>query len=316
MTGVALVFPGQGTQRVGMGSWLFRTVPEASALNARVSDAAGIDIGALCARGPLDELSRTQHTQPAMFLMGAAAYLYLSRLDLDVTLMAGHSVGEITALWAAGCLTTDDAARLVATRGRLMASAPGHGCMAVIQGVGRNAVDECCRAAASEGRVVVAVHNGPDDWVVSGDREAVLACLSEVAGRRPRKVALVNGSHAFHSPLMAPVFADWADTVAATSLRGPSVPVILNMTGRASTDVDEIRSELVGQLVSPVEWSATMTCVRATDVELVVECGTGRFLTGLARRADMHAVSMEDPRRLRDQLLALSRRPIASEASA
>jgi [acyl-carrier-protein] S-malonyltransferase len=299
---VAVLFPGQGSQRVGMGTWLFRELPEMREILAVLSDAAGCDIGDLCARGPLSRLSDTRFTQPAVFAVGIAAYRYLARLDAPIGAFAGHSVGEITAVCATQALTTLQAAALVCDRGRLMATAPGRGRMALITGLERRTVQRCCADAAAAGRVVIAAHNSPIEYVVSGDEAAVARCC-EVAERvGARRVVRLKASHAFHSPLMDPVAGQWRRLLGRQTIGPPAAPVILNVTGEPTTDPHHLRRALHRQLTRSVEWWSTMRTLRRLGFRTVIACETDGYLSRIARSAGLRAVSFAEPRRVRDLL--------------
>jgi [acyl-carrier-protein] S-malonyltransferase len=301
---IAVLFPGQGSQRVGMGGWLFREVPEMGEILGALSAAAGRDIRALCARGPLQVLSDTRYTQPAVFAVGIAAYLYLARLGVAVAAFAGHSVGEITALCAAGALTTGQAAALVCERGRLMASVPGSGQMARITNLDRAGVQRCCEDSAVAGRVVIAVQNGPDDHVVSGDAAAVGMCCDISRDRGARHAGRLMTSHAFHSPLMEPAVAGWQRVAGSLAMAPLSAPVILNVTAEVTADPQRVRWGILQQLTRPVEWWAIMRTLAGLGVRTAVTCEAGSYLGTLARSCGLHPVSFTDPRRVHELSLA------------
>ena len=296
---VALLFPGQGSQRTGMGTWLFREVPEMRAILGTLSAAAGCDIERLCARGPMNLLSDTRYTQPAMFAMGIAAYLYLAGQGIEASVVAGHSVGEITALCAAGVLTPKRAAVLVCERGRLMAAAPDAGQMALITGLRRDAVQRCCADGAAAGRVVIAAQNGPVDHVVSGDEHAVTRCCATALRAGARHAGRLKTSHAFHSPLMQPIVPGWEALVRELTMESALTPVVPNVTARVTTDPRDLRRGLLRQLTRPVEWWDTMRTLAGIGVRTVVTCEPGNYLSLLARNAGLPAVSFADPRKVR-----------------
>jgi [acyl-carrier-protein] S-malonyltransferase len=297
---VAVLFPGQGSQRVGMGGWLFREVEEMGDVLGALSAAAGRDVKMLCARGPIEALSDTRYTQPAMFAIGIAAYRYLSRLGVTVAAFAGHSVGEITAVCASGALATDRAAALVCERGRLMARAPGDGQMARITTLDRDTVQRCCEESAAAGRVVIAAQNGTAEHVVSGDAEAVVACCDIARGRGARRAERLKTSHAFHSPLMEPAVAGWQRAIDDETIGQPSAPVILNVTAEVTADPLRLRWGMKQQLTRPVEWWATLRALAGLGVRTAVVCESGSYLSMLARNAGLYPVSFTDPRRIRD----------------
>lgn len=300
--GVAFLFPGQGMQRIGMGGWLFREVPASKVVLDKLSGRLGLDLAQLCARGPLEQLCLTQYTQPAVFAVGLAAYDYLTSLGVTPLAVAGHSVGELTALCAMGSITRDQAVGLVAERGRLMASAPGAGSMAAIAGLERAAVEEACAASRAGHRVVIAVQNSPLEHIVSGDSSAVAKC-SELAVRMgAQRASQLNVSHAFHSPLMAPVAGPWQLLVDQQTLAQPARQVVLNVTGQATQDPAGIRSAMVRHLTEPVEWWQSLRTLLRLGVGTAVICDSGKYMSGLARRAGLRALSFADPRLLRCEL--------------
>lgn len=287
-----------------MGGWLFREVPETAGVLEVLSAAAGLDIGRLCARGPIDLLSDTRYTQPALFAVGIAAFRYLARAGVAVRALAGHSVGEITALCASGALSAEQAAELVCERGRLMAAAPGDGRMARITALGRQAVQECCAASAAAGQVVIAAQNGPGDHVVSGAAGAVTRCCDIARDRGARSAKQLNTSHAFHSPLMQPAVQGWRQAVGAAAIGEPSVPVILNVSAEAAREPERLRSGMLRQLTSPVEWWDSLGTLTRMGIRAAVVCEEGNYLAAAARNAGLRAVSLADPRRIRDLSMA------------
>ncbi len=297
---IAVLFPGQGSQRVGMGTWLFREVPQMRETLDAVSAFAGCDIAKLCARGPMSLLSDTRYTQPAMFAVGIAAFRYLACLGTPATVLAGHSVGEITAMCASGALSADRAAALVCERGRLMASAPGTGQMALITGLGRDIVQRCCDDCAAAGRVVIAAQNGQDEHVVSGDEQAVMMCCDLAVSFGARRAGRLRTSHAFHSPLMQPVLASWQSVVNQLGLEPASIPVILNVTAEIATDPQRLRSGLLHQLTRPVEWWSTMRTLVKLGVRKAVVCEAGNYLSLLARNAGLYPLSFANPGHIRE----------------
>jgi len=296
---VALLFPGQGSQRAGMGAWLFREVPEMRGILGTLSAEAGCDIERLCARGPMSLLSDTRYTQPAMFAVGIAAYLYLAGQGIGASVVAGHSVGEITALCAAGVLTPERASVLVCERGRLMAAAPGAGQMALLAGLQRDAVQRCCAEGAAAGRVVIAAQNGPADHVVSGDEPAVTRCCAAALRAGARHAGRLKTSHAFHSPLMQPIAPGWEALVRELAMDPAAIPVVPNVTARVTTEPEDLRDGLLRQLTRPVEWWDTMRTLARIGVRTVVACEPGSYLSLLARNAGLSAVSFADARKIR-----------------
>jgi [acyl-carrier-protein] S-malonyltransferase len=293
---VALLFPGQGLQQPGMGSWLFRAAPDAPWLLRSLSERLDLDLARLCARGPADTLGQTQYTQPAVFAVGMAAYWCLAGSGVAPLTMLGHSVGEISALCASGALTVEQAIDLVTTRGRLMAAAPGPGRMGLIRGLTRDQVQDCCAASGPPGAIVIGVQNAPVEHAVSGTEAAVARCLELAGERGAQRATLMRASHAFHSPMMEPILDQWRAVVQSLAIARPAGPVILNVSARSASDTGQIRAELVDQVTSPVEWWSSMCMLADLGVELAVVCGTDKYLTSLARLAGLRALSFADPR--------------------
>ncbi|MEW9555570.1 ACP S-malonyltransferase [Nonomuraea sp. NPDC050783] len=289
------LFPGQGTVRVGMGAWLRRRPVARDRLDL-VDTLLDRPITPLCARGPLDRLVATEHAQVAVTACNLAALAVLEEEGHRAAVVAGHSVGELSALHAAGALTLADTVRLVGTRAALMAAVGERGGMRAVMGLPVERVEELAEAASVPGEpVVVALENAPGHVVVSGvpfalDRLAALATDAT-------KVVPLQVGNAFHSPLMAPALPGWAEAVRATTLREPRVPVVPNVTGEPTTDVATLREALIGQLTGRVLWTRTVAAVDA--IATGVEVGDSKVLTGLSRRAEARCLSMSDPGTLR-----------------
>ncbi|NUW42235.1 ACP S-malonyltransferase [Nonomuraea rhodomycinica] len=289
------LFPGQGTVRVGMGAWLRRR-PAARARLEEVDALLSRPISPLCARGPLDRLVATEHAQLAVTACNLAALAVLEEEGYAPEIVAGHSVGELTALHAAGVLGLADTVRLVETRSRLMAAVGVIGGMQAVMGLPVEDVEALAEAASGPGEpVVVGLENAPGHVVVSGALPA-LDRLTELATAASKIVPLTVGN-AFHSPLMEPAVAGWAAAVAAVPMLEPLVPVVPNVTGEPTTDLATLREALVAQLTGRVRWTRTVAAVDA--VASGVEVGDSKVLTGLSRRAEARCLSMADPATLR-----------------
>lgn len=314
----ALMFPGQGSQRIGMGRWMERTSRAAAEVFDVAGEVLGRDVRALCFTGPARELTLTRNAQVAVFTTNAAAAAVLAAEGFEARLALGHSVGELNALVAAGVLPLDDGLRLVAARGEIMGRIAVPGTMAALVGLDQAVVRELCAAASGDatGVVVPALLNGPQNVVVSGDVAAVELCteLAVEAGARSITKLVVSG--AFHSPLMVAAVAEWAEVVAAAALREPRIPVVLNTTGAVATGADDVRRALVDQLVGPVRWVDDVRTATALlgDGGLLMEAGDSKVLTTLARgiEPDAATMTMHDPktlRRLRGETPARQPRP-------
>lgn len=279
----ALLFPGQGNQFTGMGWGWYRRSQRARSLFARAERLSGLPVRRLCFDGSRDELARTEVTQPCVMVASLAGATVLEEelgaagRRLRPQLVAGHSLGQFTALVFAGSVSFDEALELVCLRARLMAEAGGGG-MATILGLEVDRVRELCAALAGPG-VVVASVNGPDHTVVSGGDAALAEAVEAARAAGATRVIPLPISIAAHSPAMDAAQAAFAPAVAALELGEPRVPVVLNGDARPTRSAAAIRAELEGHMCAPVQWWASVQAMVAAGVEQVVEIGPGRSLT-------------------------------------
>ena len=289
---VAFVFPGQGSQVVTMGKDFADAYPAARDLFQQADEILGFALSDLCFNGPEAILNDTLNTQPALYVCGAAILQALKAElpDARPAFVAGHSLGEFTALYAAGALSFDDGLRLVRERGRLMQAAGEEqpGAMAAILGLDADAVREVCERAASEtgGVLVLANDNCPGQVVISGDNAALEQglLLAKAAGaKRAIKLAV---SIAAHSSLMQSVSERFARALAETRFNAPETPVYANVSAAPLADVDAIRQELEAQLTSSVRWTESVRAMIADGAELFLELGPKDVLSGLLKRID------------------------------
>jgi [acyl-carrier-protein] S-malonyltransferase len=287
---IAFIFPGQGSQYVGMGRDLYETYPEARALFDEADSILGFPLSKLCFEGPMPELGDTINAQPALLTVSVALLRILELSQLSPATVAGHSMGEYTALVAAGALDFADGLKLVRERGRVMKEAGEHnpGGMAAVLGLEAEALDEICQMVSQEtgGIVQLANYNSPGQIVISGHKEALGRAMELAKVRGARRVIPLAVSIASHSPLMRSAAQALADVVAQIDFHQPRVPVVANVTAAPITTVAEIREELVEQLTSMVRWVESIQYMIAQGVTAFVEIGPKNVLTGLMRRID------------------------------
>jgi [acyl-carrier-protein] S-malonyltransferase len=307
---IAFVFPGQGSQAVGMLDG-FGDNPAVRGVLARADAALGEDLAGLIRSGPAESLNLTVNTQPAMLVAGLAAFeAWRAAGGAQPALMAGHSLGEYTALTAAGCLALEDAVRLVRFRAQAMQEAVpvGQGGMAAILGLDDDAVRAAC-AAAAQGEVVEAVnYNAPAQVVIAGARVAVERACQEAKKLGAKRAMQLPVSAPFHSSLLAPASARLRDYLANLAIAAPQVPVINNVDVRAEDSAARIRDALARQAAAPVQWVRTVLELQSRGVTHVIECGPGKVLSGLVKRIapDLQTGSIGDAASLDETLAQLT----------
>lgn len=283
-----LLFPGQGSQKPGMGKDLAAAFPAAREVFERADAALGAPLSALCFEGPAEELTLTHNAQPALLVHGAAVWAVVKEtLASQVRGAAGHSLGEFSAYHAAGALGLEDAVRLVRRRGELMyrAGTDLPGAMAAILGDTTRTIEEICGEASAAGVVVPANYNALEQIVISGEVAAVEKAMELAKAAGAKRALRLPVSGAFHSPLMAPAADGLADALAAARWRDPSVPIWSNVTAEAVGDAASARTLLHRQLTSPVRWVEVVRNVAARfPGTTFVEMGPGAVLSGLVKR--------------------------------
>jgi [acyl-carrier-protein] S-malonyltransferase len=285
----AFVFPGQGAQTVGMGRTLAEAYPAARAVFDEVDAALGERLSALIWDGPADDLTLTANAQPALMATSLAALRALEAEGVaPAAFVAGHSLGEYSALCAAGALTVTDAARLLRLRGEAMQAAVpvGAGAMAAILGLDLGAVESVAEEAA-EGEVCAAANdNDPAQVVVSGHRAAVERAVEIAAGRGAKRAVMLPVSAPFHCALMQPAADRMAEALLEVDIAAPAMPVVSNVRAEGVTDPGEIRALLVEQVTHVVRWRESVQWMAARGVDEIWEIGAGKALTGMIRRID------------------------------
>lgn len=294
----AFTFPGQGSQTVGMGKALSDQFSEARSVFEEVDDALGEKLSSVMFEGPEDVLTLTANAQPALMAVSMAVIRVLEKNGLDlknkVSFVAGHSLGEYSALCAAGTFSLADTARLLRTRGNAMqeAVAVGEGAMAAIIGLEENIVAEICSSVLGEGVCEIANDNGGGQLVISGATKAVNAAVKLATEKGAKRAILLSVSAPFHSSLMQPAAEAMHDALLDVNKLAPSVPVVPNISVKPETDPDKIIELLVRQVTGRVRWRETVEWFAAHNVDTLFEIGSGKVLTGLARRIDRNLTGL------------------------
>lgn len=300
---IAFLFPGQGSQSVGMGRSLAEAFPEARAVFETVDAALGEKLTDIMWTGPEEALTLTANAQPALMAVSLAAFRALEangvNLKRDVAFVAGHSLGEYSALAAAGTFEIGEAARLLRIRGSAMQAAVpvGQGAMAALLGLDLDVAQEVAAEAAQGDVCQAANDNGPGQVVISGSRAAVERALQIAKTRGGKRALLLPVSAPFHCALMQPAADAMAVALGSADMKAPAVPVVANVLARAISDPDEIRTRLVEQVTGAVRWRESIQWLRAEGVTTFVEIGAGKVLSGLVKRIakDAEAISIGDP---------------------
>jgi [acyl-carrier-protein] S-malonyltransferase len=298
MSQTAFLFPGQGSQYVGMGQDLYEAYPETRAIFDQADDILGLALSELCFNGPEEALNDTINTQPAIFATSVALLRVLESNKLPVPgFVAGHSLGEYSALFAAGAMDFAAGLQLVRERGRLMKEAGQRspGGMAAVLGLETEIVDQVCRQAREEtgGVIQVANYNSPGQIVISGDFRTRDVAVELAQAEGAKKVIPLAVSIAAHSPLMECIVDEFRQAVEAVEFRRPALPVVANVSAMPLEGVDAIREELVQQLTSPVRWVESVRYMIDQGVTEFVEIGPKDVLTKLMRRIDKSVQAMK-----------------------
>lgn len=290
--GVAFTFPGQGSQTVGMGKDLADAFPEARAVFEEVDDALEQKLSAIMWDGSAEDLTLTANAQPALMAVSIAVMRVMAQrgfvLTNKVSYVAGHSLGEYSALCAAGTLSLADTARLLRIRGNAMQAAVpvGMGAMAAIIGLEHEDVQAICKVASADGPVQIANDNGGGQLVISGAKAPVEKAAALATEKGAKRAILLPVSAPFHSTLMGPAADAMREALASVEMKTPAVPLIANVLASPVTDADEIRRLLVEQVTGQVRWRETVEWFGANAVSVLYEIGAGKVLTGLVRRID------------------------------
>ena len=286
---VAWIFPGQGAQTVGMGASLIASDEQTAQLAKRANDVLPFDLIELMTRGPQEELTLTYHTQPALLAVGAFVAERLSRAGLQPDYVAGHSLGEYTALVASGALSFDEGVRVVYERGRHMDEAvpAGEGAMAAVLGSDRETIERVTSQITAEGHPVQPANmNCPGQIVISGSREGVERAMPALKEEGAKRVLPLQVSGPFHSSLMEPAAEQLRASLDRVTIRTSDVPVVANVNSEPTTEAEQLKEQLVEQLYSPVLWEDSVRRMIDEGVTHFIECGPGKVLAGLIRKID------------------------------
>jgi len=281
---LAAVFPGQGAQSVGMLAELAEAFPSVTHKFQAASDTLGFDVWRMVQDGPAEDLSATQNTQPILLTAAAAVWEVWQNEAPAPAYVAGHSLGEYSALSCVGAIPFEQAVALVRLRGELMEAAVprGQGAMAAVMGLDDQVVIDVC--AETEGVVVAANFNAPGQVVIAGQAAAVEAASQSLKDAGAKRAVMLDVSGPFHSPLMAQAKDEFAEALNNVDLQMPSVPVVHNVNAKVAADLGELKDNLLAQIASPVLWSSCVTAMVDAGVSEFVECGPGNVLAGLIRR--------------------------------
>lgn len=297
---LAFVFPGQGSQYVGMGKGFLETVPGAYGVFAVAEEITGIPVRKLCLEGPMEELTKTACLQPCLTTVEIICCMAARDSGLKPHAVAGHSLGEYAALWAAEVLDLRDTLALVHSRGSLMeeAGTMNPGAMAAVIGLAREQLQELIDPLATKGVLALANHNSPEQIVVTGESDLVNALCKAVKGRGAKAIPL-NVSGAYHSPMMKEASESFATILAGARFQKPAVAVYSNVTARPESDPEAIRRLLAQQICAPVRWVEVVTAMSRSGISDFVELGPKKVLSNLIRKTlpsgDFRAYQVEDP---------------------
>jgi [acyl-carrier-protein] S-malonyltransferase len=303
---IAFIFPGQGSQYAGMAREFIENFRESKEVFDIAGSALGYDLAELCMRGPVERLNMTEVTQPAILAASIAILRPLERRGLAASAAAGHSLGEYTALTAAGCFELSDAVLLVQKRGRFMQEAvpAGAGLMAAVLGMERGDVEKTCLEAAKNGIVAPANYNSPGQIVIAGEKQAVEKAMELARAGGAKKVVPLAVSVPSHCAMMKTAGERLAQELERVAINEPGIPIVNNADAKFLRTASEIRPSLVRQISSPLFWEDSIRAMAADGYDTFVEIGPGKVLTGLVKRIarEARALNVEDLKSMNDTL--------------
>lgn len=310
---LAFIFPGQGSQFVGMGADVIEAFPEARAFFETADQKLDFSLSEIILKGPAETLTQTAYTQPAILTVSAALLQLLSEAGIRPDYAAGHSLGEYSALVCSGVLSFEDAVYAVRKRGLFMEEAvpSGKGAMAAVLGLESDKLAEVCRQVSADGfSVQLANLNTPSQIVISGTKEGVEQASEQAKQAGARRVVPLQVSGPFHSELMRPAAQKMKDVLDGLSIRDAVIPVIANVTATAESEADDIRENLIRQLYSPVRWVESVEALKTSGVDTYVEVGPGNVLSGLVKKIDRKAqlIQVNDVETLKSAIQTLKER--------
>lgn len=301
---IAFIFPGQGSQYIGMGKELVENFPLAAEIMEKANEILELDLAGLCFNGPAEELNLTENTQPAIYTISYMVTRLLNEEGIYPLLAAGHSLGEYSALAAAGVFSFEEGLRLVRQRGILMNRAvpDNQGSMAAIIGLEDKIVQEICQEV--NGICEIANYNSPGQIVISGEREAVEAACQLAEDKGARRTVVLKVSGPFHSSLMKRAAEDFANIIGEIEFKKPAFPVVSNVTADFVEEPEEIKGLLIKQISNSVRWVESIKLIQAQGVNTFIEAGPGKVLRGLLRRIDssLTTYNIDDPETMQDFL--------------
>lgn len=289
---VGVVFPGQGTQRPGMGARFCAASRAAQDVFDRANETLGRDLRALCFQGSPETLRQTENAQPALFAANAAAFALLAEFGVTAEFVAGHSVGEFSACYAGGALSFEQALLAVEHRAQLMAHVEEEGAMVAVFGLEQPEVEALCEAARGLGEICVAAHNAPNNFVCSGATRAVERVEAMARARGALRVNRLATSHAFHSPLMSAAAPAWRTYLAGMDFEDSGVPVALNTTGELSCDRASIHRAAADQLDRPIRWVSCVQAMLDAGARVFIEAGESKVLSAFIRACSPEATAI------------------------